>query len=100
MNAGSRYSTTFAKVLAEMKDDEIHYISRGAFILELLDRIIKLSKDTRSLIATEVFSKLESCLPAEKEQSTSNGANKKWLLFHKLCFSEDMQTMKCHHLEI
>ena len=90
MNAG-RYSTIFAKVLAEMKNDQVlMHTSRGTFILELYDHLVKSSEDTRSLIAVEIFSKLESCLPVEGKLLTSNGADKKWSLFHKLLFSEDM----------
>ena len=75
MNAG-RYSTTFAKVLAEMKNDHVlMHTSRGTFILELFDHLIKSSEDVKSLIAAEIFSKLESCLPVNGAPLTSNGAD-------------------------
>ena len=90
MNADSRYSTTFAKVLAEMKDDQVlTHTSRGTFLLELFDHLIKSSEDAKSLIAAELFSKLESCLPVKGEPLTSNGADKMWSMFHKVRLSED-----------
>lgn len=91
MNAGSRYLTTLDKVLAEMKDDQVlTHTSRGTFILELFDHLIKSSEDAKTLIAAELFSKLESCLSVQGRSLTSNGADKMWSLFHKVRLSEDM----------
>ena len=66
------------------------HTSRGPFILEVFDHLDKSSEHLRSLIAEEIFSKLESCLPVEGEPLTSNGADKMWSTFHKLRLSEEM----------
>lgn len=90
MNAKSRYLTTFAKVLAEMKNDTVlTHTSRGTFILELFDHVIKSNEELKSTIAAEIFSMLESCLPGEGGPLTVNGVDKMWSMFHKLRLSED-----------
>ena len=90
MNAG-RYSTTFAKLLAEMKNNQVlTHTSRRAFILELFDHLMKSSEVAKSLIAAGIFSKLELCLPVKVAPLTSNWADKIWSLFRKLRFNEDM----------
>jgi hypothetical protein len=74
-----------------MKNDKVlTHTSRGRFILELFDHLIKSNEELKSQIAAEIFSKLESCLPAEGEPFTVNGADKMWSMFHKLRLSEDM----------
>ena len=91
MNAKRKYLTTFAKVLAEMKNDTVlTHTSRGTFLLEIFDHIIKSKEELKSTIAVEIFSMLESCLPGEGGPLTVNGADRMWSMFHKLRLSEDM----------
>ena len=91
MNAKRKYLTTFAKVLAEMKNDTVlTHTSRGTFLLEIFDHIIKSKEELKSTIAVEIFSMLESCLPGEGGPLTVNGADRMWSMFHKLRLSEDI----------
>ena len=75
-----------------MKDDQVlSHTSRGIFILELFDHLLKSCTDLRAPIAAEILAKLKSCLPADTgEPLTANGADRMWSMFHKLRLSEEM----------
>jgi hypothetical protein len=73
-----------------MKNDKVlTHTSRGRFILELFDHLIKSNEELKSQIAAGKAGVMLTC---GRRAIYSDVADKMWSMFHKLRLSEDNQS--------
>ena len=75
-----------------MSDDKVlKSTSRGASVFQLVKHFRELNGDINYKIASEILSRIESCVPAEGQPMTSACTDRMWSTYHKVRISEDLR---------